>query len=299
MIKEVVSVLLIAAGALAAVAGVALIVIFLVASIVITLVCFVIPAIALAVMGKRAGFKFWWLSFIPVGQLFVKFILPRENYKLLFINTRKRFIPCIIYGILLAIEFPLFLICMSLPEIGIIAIPIFLFFLYAFRWRMVYDLMYIYYQKDTSTVTSIIGTVIPPFFGLMLIINMFHKPKFGLKNYYNNEWTQAAAIKAQPVSENAALPAAASETIPAATVAAETPVTPVVSAPEAAPVPEVTPVAPALEATSAAPAPATEAAPASDVIPATPVTNESPVVPANDGMLDNEKINSDNTTDTV
>lgn len=97
LLKDIWKIITVAFGALLAVAGVAFVVTVIAVFVGFALICYVIPAIALSVMGKRAGYKYWWLPIIPILQNYVMFVLPRQNFKLLFINTRKRYIPAIVF----------------------------------------------------------------------------------------------------------------------------------------------------------------------------------------------------------
>lgn len=191
LIKDIWAIVVVAAGAIATVVGVAAVIFCIVAYAIFLFIHFIIPAIALAVQGKKAGYKFWWLAFIPIGQIYVMFVLPRENFKLAFVNTRKRFIPCIVYTLLLILEFPIALVCLYLNVFGLLIILAMVVVIVALKWRMIYDLMYMYYKKDSATVVSIVGTAIPLVFFIGLIINMFKEPKFGYGNYYNNSWVAA------------------------------------------------------------------------------------------------------------
>lgn len=199
LIREIWATVMVAFSAIATIAGVAAVMFVVIAYLVYLFLHFIIPGIALAVQGKKAGFKFWWLAFIPIGQIYVMFELPRQNYKLAFVDTRKRFIPCIVYTALGILMFPVMLISLYLSFLGFLIDLVWIVVFVALKWRMIYDLMYMYSKKDTSTVLSIVGTAIPLVFFIGLIINMFREPKFGYGNYYNNEWT--AMKETAPVGE--------------------------------------------------------------------------------------------------
>ena len=52
---------------------------------------YLIPAIALFVMARNAGYKYSWLAFIPIAQTYLEFTLPKRNFKIFkIVDTDKR-----------------------------------------------------------------------------------------------------------------------------------------------------------------------------------------------------------------
>ena len=60
---------------------------------------YLLPAIALFKMAKRAGYKYPWLAFIPIAQTYLEFVLPRREFNLL-VKTKKRNYMAIVFLIL-------------------------------------------------------------------------------------------------------------------------------------------------------------------------------------------------------
>ncbi len=194
-IKTAFKVFLVIIGALVAlmgtVAGVGVVVVIIALIVAICIVCYVIPAVTLSVMGKRAGYHYWWLAIIPFTQIYVMFILPRQNYKLLFFNFKRRYIPAIIYIVLQIIGIPLMFLLLEVPVFGWIVDIILILIFILMTWRLMYDILFMYSKKEISIVLSIASFALPFIFTGVLIVDMFRKPKFGLGNYYDNDWYNA------------------------------------------------------------------------------------------------------------
>ena len=47
-----------------------------------TILEYLLPAIALFKMARKAGYKYPWLAFIPIAQTYLEFVLPRREFNL-------------------------------------------------------------------------------------------------------------------------------------------------------------------------------------------------------------------------
>lgn len=83
---------------------------------------------------------------------------------------------------------PLCLMLLAVPPFGEIIGFILIIAEILMMWRLYYDLYFMYYGKEISIILSVASIILPPIFQIDLIVSMFKEPKFGYKNYYNNEW---------------------------------------------------------------------------------------------------------------
>ncbi len=155
---------------------------------------YLLPAIALFKMGKKAGYKQAWFAFVPILQTYASFVIPRERYKLLFINTGKRNVIAIVY-LITSILWKLiksllsFVLNLVIPGFGTIVATIIKGFFWlifsAFNWRKMYDIFFTYKKKGASIALSIIGVFIPAVYSIALLTCIKQEPKFGKGNYYS------------------------------------------------------------------------------------------------------------------
>lgn len=158
------------------------------------LIEYLIPAICLFRMGRKEGYKYAWLAFIPILQTYVEFTIPRQRFKFLFIDTKKREIIAIIFivagyvgGTLL--QFISLLIDAVVPFGGVLLTTIiemaFWIFFVGFKWRKKYDLLMSFMDKEGSMLMSILSFFVPFLYTIGMIICSFKEPKIGRNNYYN------------------------------------------------------------------------------------------------------------------
>lgn len=181
-------------GIVSAVGTVAISLIVAIGSAVILFIEYLIPAICLFRMGRKEGYKYAWLAFIPILQTYVEFTIPRQRFKVFFIDTKKRDIVAIIFilagylgGTLL--QFVGILIDVFVPVGGVAVMTLielcYLVFFIAIKWRKKYDLLMSFMDKEGSMILSIISFFVPFLYTIGLIICSFKEPKIGRNNYYN------------------------------------------------------------------------------------------------------------------
>ncbi len=145
---------------------------------------YLLPAIALFKMAKKAGYKYPWLAFIPVAQTYLEFVLPRREFNLFF-KTKKRNVMGIVFLIMTYLGSTIIVMLNVLPAIGQlldIALPIVLM---AFAWRKRYDMIHTFRDKELALPISIISIFIPAVYSIVLIFSMNREPEYGAGNYYN------------------------------------------------------------------------------------------------------------------
>lgn len=145
---------------------------------------YLLPAIALFKMAKKAGYKYPWLAFIPIAQTYLEFVLPRREFNLL-IKTKKRNYMGILFLVLTYFGTSIIVALNVVPAVGQlldIALPIVLM---AMAWRKRYDMLVTFRDKELAIPISIISIFLPWVYSIVLIISMNKEPEYGAGNYYN------------------------------------------------------------------------------------------------------------------
>ena len=146
---------------------------------------FVLKGIALYKMSKNAGFNYPWLSFIPIAQVFVEFLLPRRKFELLFIKSNDRKMMAVIT---LPLSYPGLLgslFANVVPVLGQIIAALIPFVALAMNWRKKYDLLITFYhEKEMSIILSVFCTLSPTAYAIILMTMMNKMPDYGPGNYY-------------------------------------------------------------------------------------------------------------------
>ena len=144
---------------------------------------YLLPAIALFKMAKRAGYKYPWLAFIPIAQTYLEFVLPRREFNLL-VKTKKRNYMAIVFLILTYFGTSIIIALNVVPAVGQLldlALPIVLM---AMAWRKRYDMLVTFRDKELAIPISIISIIFPWVYSIVLIISMGREPEYGAGNYY-------------------------------------------------------------------------------------------------------------------
>lgn len=168
-------------GALAAIIGI----ISFVFALLVGFVSYLLPAIALFKMGRKAGYKYAWFAFIPFLQTYLEFVLPRREFKALFIKTYKRDVMGIVFLLLSLFGTALIAFLNGLVGLGQILDIAFAVFMIACNWRKMYDLLYTFGDEEKAKIISIIGLFFPFVYSIVLILSMGKTPEYGAKNFYN------------------------------------------------------------------------------------------------------------------
>ena len=144
---------------------------------------FIIPAIALFNMAKKAGFKYPWLAFIPIAQTYLEYILPRREFKLGF-KTKNRTAMAIVALILTYFGTTVIVILNVIPGLGQLLDLLLPIILLLFGWRKRYDMICTFKDKELAIPISILGTFIPIVYSIVLLVIMKRDPEYGAGNYY-------------------------------------------------------------------------------------------------------------------
>lgn len=150
----------------------------------------VVGAIPYYVMSKRNGYKYPWIAFVPLGAMYLRFILSDRKYNLFdkFV-TPNRNLAFIAYAIIngSASYVSMIVACISfIPIIGSIISPFIGFITYAvtifalfFVWRASYDLLITYGMEKNAMLWSILGCIFPVVFIIVTFIIMKRRPILG------------------------------------------------------------------------------------------------------------------------
>lgn len=150
----------------------------------------VVGAIPYYVMSKRNGYKYPWIAFVPLGAMYLRFILSDRKYNLFdkFV-TPNRNLAFIAYAIIngSASYVSMIVACISfIPIIGSIISPFIGFITYAvtifalfFVWRASYDLLITYGMEKNAMLWSILGCIFPVVFIIVTFIIMKRNPILG------------------------------------------------------------------------------------------------------------------------
>ena len=145
---------------------------------------YLLPAISLFVLAKRAGYKYSWLAFIPIAQTYLEFVLPRREFNLL-IKTKKRNYMGLAFLILTYFGTSIIIALNVVPAVGQLldlALPIVLI---AMAWRKRYDMIVTFRDKELAIPISIISILLPWVYSIVLILSIKREPEYGAGNYYN------------------------------------------------------------------------------------------------------------------
>jgi len=145
---------------------------------------YLLPAISLFVLAKRAGYKYPWLAFIPIAQTYLEFVLPRREFNLL-VKTKKRNYMGILFLVLTYFGTTIIVALNVVPAVGQLldlALPIVLI---AMAWRKRYDMLVTFRDKELAIPISIISIFIPWVYSIVLILSIKREPEYGVGNYYN------------------------------------------------------------------------------------------------------------------
>ncbi len=148
-----------------------------------TLIEFILPAIALFKMARKAGYKYPWLAFIPIAQTYLEYVLPRKEFNLLF-KTKKRNVVAIADIILTYFGTTIIVILNIVPALGQLLDVLLPVVLILFAWRRRYDVICTFKDKELALPISILGTFIPLIYSIVLLVIMKRDPDYGAGNYY-------------------------------------------------------------------------------------------------------------------
>ena len=150
---------------------------------IVAVVEFIIPAIALFKMARKAGFKYPWLAFIPVAQTYLEYILPRREFKLGF-KTKNRTAMAIVALILTYFGTTVIVILNVIPGLGQLLDVLLPVILLLFAWRKRYDMLVTFKDKELAVPISILGIFFPIVYSITLLIISKRDPEYGAGNYY-------------------------------------------------------------------------------------------------------------------
>ncbi len=158
-----------------------------------TVAYYLLQSIPLFIMARKAGYKHAWMAFFPYTNDYLTFILPIREFNIFnWIKTKRRDIMALIY------------LCMILIGSGVVGfiatctagIPIvgpfiatfggtiLLIAINLFKWRMYYDLLVTFGQKNNAMWVSIVSLFIPLLFMLFTVFSCKNPPEYGKGNYY-------------------------------------------------------------------------------------------------------------------
>ena len=149
-----------------------------------TILEYLLPAIALFKMAKKAGYKYAWLAFIPVAQTYLEFVLPRREFNVFF-KTKKRNVMAIVTLVLTYFGTSIIIALNVVPAFGQLLDLLLPIVLIAFNWRRKYDMICTFRDKELALPISIISIVFPFVYSIVLIFSMNKEPDYGAGNYYN------------------------------------------------------------------------------------------------------------------
>ncbi len=150
----------------------------------------IVGAIPYYVMSKNNGYKYPWIAFVPMGAMYLRFILSDRKYNLFdkFV-TPNRNLAFIAYAIIngSASYVSMVVACISfIPIIGSIITPFTSIITYGvyiialfFAWRASYDLLITYGMEKNAMLWSILGIIFPIVFIVVTFIIMKRRPILG------------------------------------------------------------------------------------------------------------------------
>ena len=145
---------------------------------------YLLPAIALFKLSKKAGYKYPWLAFIPIAQTYLEFVLPRREFNLL-VKTKKRNYMGILFLVLSYLGTSIIVALNVVPALGQLLDLLLPIVLIAMAWRKKYDMLVTFRSKELALPISIISIFVPWVYTIVLIFSMNQDPEYGVGNYYN------------------------------------------------------------------------------------------------------------------
>lgn len=154
---------------------------------------YLLQAIPLFIMARKTGYKHAWMAFFPYTNDFLTFILPIREFNLFnLIKSNRRDIMALIYlgmniiggtvvSILAILTSGVVIIG---PLISTFGGTILMAFIYAFKWRMYYDLLMTFGQKSNAVWVASVSLFIPWLFLIFTIFSCKNPPEYGVGNYY-------------------------------------------------------------------------------------------------------------------
>ena len=152
------------------------------------LLTYILPAIALFVMARKAGYKNAWFAFIPFLQTYLEYVLPKKEFKALFLKFApdKRQVIAIIAIIASVAGTAVIGMLNVVPWVGQLLDLCLAVFLYACAWRKMYDLMVTFGNKEAALPISVVSLFLPIVYTIALLVNMKNAPDYGAGCYYMN-----------------------------------------------------------------------------------------------------------------
>lgn len=148
---------------------------------------FIFRGIALNKMSKNAGYIHPGLSFVPIAQTYVEFILPKRDFKLLFLKSHDRKMMAFIT---ILFSYPGLLGALAanvIPVIGTLIGALIPIVAIGLNWKKKYDLLSTFYTEESTIILlSIIGTVFPTAYSVILLVIMNRIPEYGYGKYYSS-----------------------------------------------------------------------------------------------------------------
>lgn len=148
------------------------------------LISYLLPAIALFKMAKTAGYKNAWFAFIPVLQTYLEFVLPRSEFRLLFVKTYKRETVAIVSILLTFFGTTVIGLLNVIPLVGQLLDLALAVSLVALSWKRMYDVILTFGDKEKAMILSIIGYLFPVVYSIALLMLMNKAPDYGKGQYY-------------------------------------------------------------------------------------------------------------------
>ena len=162
---------------------------------VVILICLALALGILIVMGipyfrmaKRQGLSHAWLAFIPIGNVWVMFNLPRREFNLFnkYIQTdrSKVFVHYLLFSLLSGVvAVPIGMLAV-IPVLGWLIYMAYIILiclvLYGIIWRINYDIYMTYGMEDNAMLFSILGIFFPIITIVMAFIIMNREPNFDI-----------------------------------------------------------------------------------------------------------------------
>ena len=151
---------------------------------------YLLPAIALYRMAKKAGYRYAFFAFIPFMQTYLEYVLPKKEFRLFFIRApfEMRYIVAIVTIILSTAGVAVDGLFDFIPVVGGVIAALAGSFLavclVGSKWRKMYDLIRTYDTKKAALFISIFGSFVPLVYTIALLVYMNREPDFGAGNYY-------------------------------------------------------------------------------------------------------------------
>ncbi len=163
---------------------------------VIALIEYLLEAIPLFIMARRAGCKHAWMAFFPYTNDYLSFMLPMRQFNILnIIKSDRRDIMALIYlglmiigntalGVIITIFSYIPGLQLLVPILTTFGAPLLWLSIRLFRCRMQYDILMTFGQKSNALWVSIVAIFVPWLFNLFTIFSCKNPPEYGLGNYH-------------------------------------------------------------------------------------------------------------------